>query len=78
MKKLVLLLLAVTACAPYAPKLASPPKNQAKYEADTKFCILQGRERRDKSEMFFGEDTWKTPRDMADECMAAKGYAVVR
>lgn len=77
MKKSILLLLLVTACAPYKPNLASQPKDMVKYEADRSSCIQQGRDRKNKSGMF-GADSFKAPKEMADECMAAKGYDVVK
>lgn len=79
MKKslLLLILLSLSACAPYQTKLATPAKDQAKYKSDVKECIENGLKRRDQSD-FFGPDSNKTPREMADECMVLKGYNVIK
>lgn len=80
MKKTCLFLLLLTACAhwaDYQPQLATQPKNHAKYEVDRKYCLDEAVKRKDKSVAYINSDMLKTPREMADECIAAKGYDVI-
>lgn len=84
MKRIIFIsaLFLLSACVPhwadYQPKLAVQPKNMAKYEANRKYCLNDAIHRKNKSDPLVDADAWKTPRQMVDECVAAKGYDVVK
>jgi len=83
MKKTLILLsfILLTSCAhwaDYQPKLANEPLDKTKYEADRKACLEETLVRKSKADPFFSSDGNKTSRQIADECIAAKGYNVIK
>lgn len=83
MKKIgcFVILFGLSGCAHYAdyqPKLASQPKDMARYEADRKFCLDDAMRRRNSADPLVNADAYKFPREMVDECMTSKGYNVVK
>ena len=101
MKKYLCISLFLCGCATYHPAVESV-KSQTQYDADSKTCIEQGKQRsRDAAWSsegmtktlgigLFGllaavpmaatdkSDYNKSPKEMADECMTAKGYKLVK
>jgi hypothetical protein len=75
-------LLLLTGCIPhwadYQPKLATPPKDNVRYESDRKMCLADADKRSMKADPLADADAWTNPHSMVDRCMAAKGYDVIK